>query len=178
MRYILEQNGLKPMVDTIILPTGGNSARLAALKSKQTAATLLSPPTDLQAEAQGFTRLANMKDIIPKYNHEVVATQGKLVRDNPALVKAFLKGQSEAIIWLKKPENKAEAIQIGMKWTKANLEEATKSYEYLLPMFPDTGALDIGGFDFALDALVKYNYVDKDYKKADVLKLNLVPGAK
>lgn len=178
MRYILEQNGLKPMVDTIILPTGGNAARLAALKSKQTAATLLSPPTDLQAEAQGFTRLAYMKDVIPKYNHEVVATQGKLVRDNPNLVKTFLKAQSEAIIWLKKPENRAEAIQIGMKATKATQDEAAKSYDFLLPMFPDTGALDMGGFDFALDALVKNNYVDKAFKKEDVLRLNLVPGAR
>jgi NitT/TauT family transport system substrate-binding protein len=178
MRYLLEQNGLKPMTDTLILPAGGNSERLAALKSKQVSATLLSPPTDLKAEAEGFVRLAYMKDIIKKYNHEVVATQGKLVRDNPALVKAFLKAQSEAIIWLKKPENKAEAIQIGIKWTKATLDEATKSYDFLLPMFPDTGALDVGAFDFALEAMVKNNYVDKAYKKEQVLKLDLVPGAK
>ncbi len=178
MRYLLEQNGLKPMTDTLIIPAGGNSERLAALKSKQVSATLLSPPTDLKAEAEGFTRLAYMKDFIPKYNHEVVATQGKLVREKPELVKSFLKAQSEAIIWLKNPANRAEALQIGIKWTKATPEEASKSYDFLLPMFPDTGAMDIGAFDFALDALVKNNYVDKTYKKEQVLKLDLVPGAR
>ena len=178
MRYVLEQNGLKPMTDTIILPTGGNAERLASVVSKQTVATLLSPPTDLKAEGQGLNRLAYMKDIIKKYNHEVVATQGKLTRDNPNLVKSFLKAQSEAILWLKDKANRDEAIKIGMKWTKATEDEATKSYDFLLPMFPDTGALDVDAFNFALDALVKNNYVDKTYKKEQVLKLDLVPGAK
>jgi len=65
-REMLQRAGV-PDSDVKLVRAGGTSLRYSALLDRKFAATLLSTPFDLQAEARGFTRLGSATDMLGAY---------------------------------------------------------------------------------------------------------------
>ena len=63
-REMMERAGIKDS-DVKYVGAGGTPLRYAALLDRKFAATLLVTPFDLQAEAKGYTRLGNDRDMTP-----------------------------------------------------------------------------------------------------------------
>ena len=84
--------------DVTLLVVGGTPERLAALRTGRIQATLLSPPTSFAAERDGFNILTDVNMPLP-YN-SVVSTR-KFVKQNPDIMRRFIKAHLEAVHMLK-----------------------------------------------------------------------------
>src|SRR5262245_13092238 len=132
LQELLAKGGLKPG-DYELVTAGGVLQRFQALMEKKHAATLLISPFEVNAEANGFTRLANADDALGAYQGLVGATRRVWAKERePALV-AFIRASLAALDWLYAPANKAEAVAILRKNLPAMTEElAQKSYDILV----------------------------------------------
>jgi ABC-type nitrate/sulfonate/bicarbonate transport system substrate-binding protein len=152
---LLESRGLK-RGDLVFRKIGFTGARLAALQSKQVAATLLSPAGWLEGNKKTqFNTLATPADfgIFPWV---VMQTQGDWARKNKKLVVAYIRAVNRAIQWLYDLANLQEAKRIIAP--KAQLDE--KDVEDLLRVVQQdkiyfTGKLTPDIFKRAVDFLVE-----------------------
>ncbi|WP_051947832.1 ABC transporter substrate-binding protein [Streptomyces scabiei] len=85
LRHLLGTHGLGPG-DYTLLPVGGVRERWDALGDGSIDATLLGPPLDEYARAEGFTVLVKGEDVLPDYPGQGVVVPAALA-DDPALVR-------------------------------------------------------------------------------------------
>jgi ABC-type nitrate/sulfonate/bicarbonate transport system substrate-binding protein len=180
-REMLERAGLKD-ADVKVVRAGGTSQRYAALVDRKFAATLLSTPFDLQAEARGFTRLGGATELLGAYQGRSAFAMRGWLKDNEAAAIGFMQAMREATDWIFDPQNReiCEAILL------ANDRDMTpalakKTYD----MFVDKKSglyrdlkIDMDGFKVVLALRAKYGepkrelgdpakYVDLElYRKA------------
>jgi ABC-type nitrate/sulfonate/bicarbonate transport system substrate-binding protein len=122
-REILEQNGINPAKDVVLLQIGTPDVRYAALKAGTVKAALLASTQGLQAVKEGFRELPYHQP--PWLSSPVVASDELLARERPmlrALVRSIEKGHifygqnpAAAIALIQKVqriENRAVAKQI------------------------------------------------------------------
>ena len=172
-RYLIKQFKMEPMKDITIISAGDVPKIVAGLKSGQVEAGLLSPPTIFQAEEAGMKVLFKVSDILKTYNHEVIVTTDKLIKEKPEVVRAFMKATGEAIEWIR--NNKAEATEIGAKYSKATPEIAKKSFDILLDTFPTGGKANHEGIQWDLDAMKEAGAVKKELKLTDIADYSFEP---
>jgi|SRR3990172_2654685 len=92
-REILEQHGVRPAKDVVLLQIGTPEVRYAALKAGTVKAALLASTQGLQAVQEGFRELPYQRP--PWLSSPVVASDELLARDRPmlrSLVRAMEKG--------------------------------------------------------------------------------------
>jgi len=110
-REMLERAGLK---DSEVKPVraGGTALRYAALIDRKFAATLLSTPFDLQAEAKGFTSLGSATELLGAYQGRTAFAMRSWLKDNEAAAIGFMQAMREATDWIFDPRNReiCEAI--------------------------------------------------------------------
>jgi ABC-type nitrate/sulfonate/bicarbonate transport system substrate-binding protein len=159
LREMVDKAGIK---DSEVKYTrfGGTPLRYAALLERKFAATLLSTPFDLQAEAKGFTRLGTATDLLGAYQGRAAfGMRGWLKNNEPAAI-GFMRAMRDATEWIYDPQNRdiAEAVLV------ANDRDMTpalarKTYD----MFVDKKAglyrdlkVDMEGFKVVLALRAKY----------------------
>ena len=132
LRKLLENGGVKPG-DIEFVSAGGGLERYRALMEKKHAATLLISPFEVNAEAEGFNRLANADEALGRYQGLVGATRRSWAKENEKELIGYIRGYTAALDWLYDPANKAEAIAI-LRKNAPNLTEtlAARSYDVLL----------------------------------------------
>jgi NitT/TauT family transport system substrate-binding protein len=96
MRLVVKRYGLDPVKDLVILQGGTQPSRLQAVTAGSLDATLVSPPLDLTAKKQGLSILVNIADLGIPYPQLVIETTERFNREQPLVVKNFLKGFIEA----------------------------------------------------------------------------------
>jgi ABC-type nitrate/sulfonate/bicarbonate transport system substrate-binding protein len=140
--------------DVTLMVVGGTPERLAALRTGRIQATLLSPPTSFAAEREGFSILTDVSMPLP-YN-SVVSTR-KFAKQNPDVMRRFIKAHLEAVHLLK--TDREAAIRTLAKYLRQTKERELleKSYaittgENILPrkQYPTNA-----GIKTVLDSLVK-----------------------
>jgi len=99
IRLVCKKFGLDPAKDLTILQGGTQPTRLQALAAGAIDATLVSPPLDFVAKKQGWSIVVNIAQLGIPYPQLVIETTDRLNRDNPKLVKDFLKGFVETIYY-------------------------------------------------------------------------------
>ncbi|TMA08163.1 MAG: ABC transporter substrate-binding protein [Deltaproteobacteria bacterium] len=107
---------------------------LAALDKGIVVAGVFSSPTNVMAKRLGYKELVNIASFKLPYPHNAIATRKSLVRQNPELIKGFLKAYLAAIkIIHEEPEGakKALAHLLGTK----DPEMIDDSYRSLAPLF-------------------------------------------
>ena len=128
LRRMLEINGLHEG-DYKLDPVGGTYLRYQALTSKDVhAATLLTPPFDLQARAQGFRILDNAIDVIKRYQGFAGTARRSWIAANGDLLLRYLRAYTNALGWLYDPANKAATIALITENAKLSPELATQVY--------------------------------------------------
>jgi NitT/TauT family transport system substrate-binding protein len=92
IRLVTRRFGLDPVKDFILVQGGTQPSRLQALSAGALDATLASPPLDLVAKKQGLNILVNIADLGIPYPQLVIETSDRFNREQPQIVKSFLKG--------------------------------------------------------------------------------------
>jgi NitT/TauT family transport system substrate-binding protein len=98
-RFVLRKLGLDADKDVSIIVVGGTPDRLIALQTGKIQSTLLSPPTSIVAEKEGFNLLADVGDLPFPYNS--LATTRRFIRENHETVRKYIKSHIEAVHRLK-----------------------------------------------------------------------------
>lgn len=169
LRYLLKKHGLEPEKDVKIIFAGGNSSRMQALIAGQAQVTLLSPPTDLKAEAAGLKKIGLVRDELKSYNHDTISASGKVLNETPELARAFMAATAEAIDFTKNEANRTQLIQIGTKVLETNEEDFLKTLEFALPSYGDKGKLNLEGIQWAIDTAKQTGTLRNDIKVEDVV---------
>lgn len=149
LRRMLDVNGLHEG-DYTLAPAGGTLQRFQKITSgNDYAATLLTPPYDLQARALGLKPLGNAVDVLGRYQALVaVAGRGWLAANGDAAT-GFVRAYLKTLSWLYDPANRGEALRI----LSSNAEGVTPElaaalYPVLIDRangFPLRAEIDING---------------------------------
>src|SRR5262249_8565928 len=110
-RDMLERGGIKSS-EVKLARAGGTSLRYAALVDGKFAATLLSTPFDLEAEARGFRRLGGAAELLGAYQGRSAFAMRAWLRDHESAAIGFMRAMREAMEWIFDPKNRevCEAI--------------------------------------------------------------------
>jgi len=124
-RYALVKLNLNPDRDIKIIQIGGTPDRLTALRTGRIQATLLSPPTSLAAQKEGFNLLVDVAGL-PFQDNGPVTTR-KFIREQPDIVRRYVRVQVEAVHLMK--TNREMWIKVLGKYVRVDREILEKSYE-------------------------------------------------
>jgi NitT/TauT family transport system substrate-binding protein len=135
---LLRQHGLKAGQDVKFLYLGGVKEVVAALDKGIIPAGVLSSPTTLVARRLGHKELVNIGTLNLPYIHNGIVTRRSLARQNPELVKNFLKAYVEAIkVTHEEPEIAKRALARFLATEdKSIIDEAYQSFRPLFPKVP------------------------------------------
>jgi ABC-type nitrate/sulfonate/bicarbonate transport system substrate-binding protein len=97
VRLVFARFGLDTNKDMTIVQAGAQPTRFQALVGGSIEATIISPPFDVTAKKQGYPILANIAELGIPYPQEIIETTDTFLRDNPQVVKNFLKAFLEGI---------------------------------------------------------------------------------
>jgi ABC-type nitrate/sulfonate/bicarbonate transport system substrate-binding protein len=159
LQELLAKGGLAPG-DFELVAAGGVMERFQALMEKKHAATLLISPFEVNAEAKGFTRLANAADRLGAYQGLVGATRRGWAREREKDLVGYIRAYLAALDWLFEPANKAEAIAI-LRKNLPNMAEELAARSYGILAHPSQGfarraELDVPGIETVLALRSKY----------------------
>ena len=162
---LLERGGLQRDRDYQVERAGGVMQRFNALMEKKHAATLLLSPFEVQAQARGYTRLADASSMLGAYQGLVGGTRKSWADANRATVIGYVRAFSEAVDWLYEPKNRAEATAILRKNLPAmNDQAAQTAYGVLLHPrdgFQRKAQIDLEGVRTVLRLRSKYGQPQK-----------------
>ena len=156
--FALQKLGLNSK-DVKFIVIGGTPERLISMRNKRLQATLLSPPTSIVAEREGFNVLADVGALGLPFLHNGIAASRRFVRDNPETARRYVKAQVEAV-HLMKTERKTSVAVLGKYLRQtANKEVLERSYElsstddkYSRKQYPS-----LPGIQTVLDAIADEN---------------------
>jgi NitT/TauT family transport system substrate-binding protein len=96
-QMVLRQAGLEAGRDVALVQAGTTDAALTALISGAADAALMSAPTNILAEREGFPQLADLKDFRFPYSQTAVAVTRGTLAERTDLVRDFLRAHLEAL---------------------------------------------------------------------------------
>jgi NitT/TauT family transport system substrate-binding protein len=166
-RWGLEKYGLTPGKDVVILQTGGNPERLAAVSQGAIQATLLEQSFAYRAKQAGLHSLIDYSTVGLEYQHSGIGTTKSFIEKNPVLATNFLKGFVEGIHRMK--TDRAFAMQVIQRHLRTNDPEALKvAYDYNVPTVPDVPYVNLKGIKFLLDYMSESNPKAAKLKPEDI----------
>jgi ABC-type nitrate/sulfonate/bicarbonate transport system substrate-binding protein len=111
-----------------IVQTGSTPERLAAIEARRVSGSALVPPATFIAQRKGFYLLADVAALGLAYQHQGGVTTRKFLKENPAVVRNFVKSYIEAVHRLK--TDRATGIKIAAKYLRLEDKELLqKTYE-------------------------------------------------
>jgi len=131
---LFNRYGMKAGQDVKFLYFARQGDLLAALDKGVVVAGVFSSPTTVMAKRLGYKELVNIASFKLPYPHNAIATRKALVRQNPELIKGFLKAYLAAIkIIHEDPEVAKRALSRFLATKDAEMIE--DSYSSLAPLF-------------------------------------------
>jgi NitT/TauT family transport system substrate-binding protein len=170
---MLGAHGIKPTeVDYVY--TGSTGARFAALKTGAVDATILLPPFNFNAEAQGYRNLGLVADYCKDLPFTGAAVNNNWVAKHPDLLKRFLAAHNKSMAYFLDPKNRQESIDIMVAASKMSPELISKSYDFLhsRPYMDGSGRVSKSKMGALLAALKGLG----DLKGSTDLKRFVLPG--
>ena len=181
-KLLIAPSGLVADQDYELRVTGAQSERYAALAANQTDATILAPPFDSRARADGFNVLAEtLRDLPPLQWNAYIVERGWAEGHREAL-EGFLAAMRVSAQWLYDPANREEAIQRLTRELNVDETIIRGDYAFLVEqnqVFSRDANFDRQGVEgyltmFALEGLIPSpappleRYVDTSYWEASM----------
>jgi NitT/TauT family transport system substrate-binding protein len=175
LRYVLGQWNLQPDRDVALIQMGGSPETLAGLAAGAVDGGLLASPLHLQAIKFGYGLLADLSAIGIDYQGAGVVTTRSYMRENPEIVRRYLRAYVEALHRFKTDKNFATKV-IG-KYSRITDQEALEeTYQhYAVKVMPRVPYPTIKGIQLVLDeiglrtpkakSLAPENFIDVSYLK-------------
>jgi ABC-type nitrate/sulfonate/bicarbonate transport system substrate-binding protein len=129
LRKILLMNGLVAGQDYTMKAVGGTPQRLQALlQDKELAASMLNPPSSIQAKRGGLKSLGSAAQLIGPYQGIGAFALRGWARDHRDVFVRYLAAYVEGLRWFLSPANKAEALALLTTGLKVTPEVAADAY--------------------------------------------------
>jgi NitT/TauT family transport system substrate-binding protein len=151
LNYILTRmlaaNGLAPN-DYEMIGLGGAPQRLAAVQNRGVAGALINQPSDFIALASGFSSLGLSTDYVDNFQYTITGARRDWAQKNHALTVRFLRAYVKSCEFFYDPKNKESAVRALADRTKAEKDEAEKTYALYMKTqktIPRDGGIDVQG---------------------------------
>jgi NitT/TauT family transport system substrate-binding protein len=149
-RYLFRKNGLNVDRDLKMLQMGGDSSRVAALKSGTIQYTFLGAAATDQARALGFRVLATAQQMAIPFPWTSVVVDENWLTNNRDVAYRYLKCGVESIVYMKR--NRADSERIIRKYMKINDPKLVATeYDFVTALIPDYPAPTLEGIRLILE---------------------------
>ena len=174
-REILRRNGMDPAKDVNLVVMGGDSIRYPALQTKAIQATLFNTGMSIQAQREGFTKLAAAGDYANLIEGGLAAASER-IRQNPDKIFRFIRAALKGINFF--VSKREPAIKYMMEATRmTDRELAASIYDTQSKLMLRDGIGDDKVLASMIDAMKKTTKVQKDIKVTDVFDLSFAKRA-
>jgi NitT/TauT family transport system substrate-binding protein len=134
----LKKIGLDPARDVNLRVIGGSTERMIALQKGIVQFTVVTEAGKAQAEKLGYPMVVDMASLQIPFPQNGVYTSTKLIRENPDLVRRYIRAYTEAIHYYK--THKEETQKIMRKYSRLDdrkvLDEAWEWHARFIPEAP------------------------------------------
>ena len=134
----LKKIGLDPAKDVNLRVIGGSTERMIALQKGIVQFTVVTEAGKAQAEKLGYPTVVDMVSLRIPFPQNGVYTSTKLIRENPDLVRRYMRAYTEAIYYYK--THKEETQKIMRKYSRLDdrkvLDEAWEWHARFIPEAP------------------------------------------
>jgi len=156
------------------LALGAAPGRIAALRTKQTAADLTGPEAGFVLEEKHEARiLAPMDKYAPDFITHVVYAKKELIAKNPDLVRRFLKAYFASVAYMKTHKKETDAIAVSA--LKESPTSASKTYDYLISALSNDGTFDPKAVQVLKQSFVEMNILKTVPPDSELFTTQFVP---
>jgi NitT/TauT family transport system substrate-binding protein len=130
-RFALRRLGMTPGKDVTLIQVGSGPERLNAVLTGKVFAAVINPPSSFVAEKKGLAVLADVAKMGLVFQHTGAATTKKFIRENPDIVRRYVKSHVEAVhkMWTDK---EATVRALGKHMPGVEREFLIRSYENVM----------------------------------------------
>jgi len=171
-KLILKGNRIDPSQVTF-LSTQVIENSYKALLSKRISATLLPPPYAEEAEARGYSRLAEAKDYAPISTIGLVASVQALVK-SPGLVQSVIRGMLKTLAYLRNPMNRQEIVQYISGSFRMDASIADKALASMLTTYSRDGTKPRKAVENEIEIYRETLQVTKVFRPEDLEDLSIL----
>jgi len=152
----LKKIGLDPLKDTSLRVIGGTLERMVALQKGIVQFTVVTEAGKAQAERLGYPTVVDMVALQIPFPQNGIYTSTKLIRENPDLVRRYLRAYTEAIYFYK--THKEDTQKIMRKYSRVDdrkfLDEA---WDWHAKFMPDAPYAPADGYQLVLQDMAEKN---------------------
>jgi NitT/TauT family transport system substrate-binding protein len=156
MKVGLKKIGIDPQKDVNLRVIGGSIERMIALQKGIVQFTVVTEAGKVQAEKLGYPTVVDMVALQIPFPQNGLYTSTKLIRENPDLVRRYVRAYTEAIHFYK--TNKEDTFRIMKKYSRiddrAVLEEA---WGWHAKFMPDAPYPPVDGYQLVLNDIAEKN---------------------
>ena len=152
----LKKIGLDPLKDTSLRVIGGAIERMVALQKGIVEFTVVTEAGKAQAERLGYPTVVDMVTLQIPFPQNGIYTSTKLIRENPDLVRRYMRAYVEALHFYK--TQKEDTIKIMRKYSRVEdrrvLEDA---WDWHAKFMPEAPYPPIDGYQLVLNDIAEKN---------------------
>ena len=142
---MLRQKGLNKG-DYAVKPVGGTGQRLDAMVNDKTmVAAMMNPPFSIRAEKAGLKSIDTAAAALGAYQGSSAFVLRAWGAANAETLTRYLQAYIEGLRWMRKPENRQEAVGLLVERLKLPQDIAALAYDATVKDFNPEGALDMAG---------------------------------
>jgi len=152
----LKRIGLDPLKDVSLRVIGGAIERMVALQKGIVQFTVVTEAGKAQAERLGYPTVVDMVTLQIPFPQNGIYTSTKLIRENPDLMRRYMRAYTEAIHYYK--THKEETLKIMKKYSRVEdrrvLEDA---WDWHAKFMPDAPYPPADGYQLVLQDMAEKN---------------------
>jgi NitT/TauT family transport system substrate-binding protein len=168
------QLGLNPKSDVQIVQTGGQDARVVALKSGAVDATVLTPDVAFIGRKLGFNALLDFVEKGIEYQHVGVGSRVDYLKTQGDTARRFMRAYLESIRYYF--SHKEEAVRTSMRLLKVDDRQVGEiGFELRQKTLPVDGKPTVKGMQLVLDAAVEDDPKARSLTPQQLIDLSFLP---
>lgn len=170
-RMMMKQGGVDPENELKIIQLGAERGRYAALREGIVDVAVLSPPTDTDAQRQGYRILSRFHEHF-KLPFTGVGTNLRKLKEKPDEVKRMVRAMLRANRFVR--SNREGTIQTMMEWIKVDRESAVATYDSTWKIFSEDGGLSESGLKLVIDQGREAMKIERPVANSEVADFNII----
>lgn len=170
-RMMMKHGGVDPEKELKIIQLGAERGRYAALKEGIVDVAVLSPPTDTDAQRNGFRVLSRFHELL-KLPFTGIGTNLKKLKEKPDEVKRMVRAMLKANRYIR--ANREGTIQTMMDWIKVDRESAAATYDSTWKIFSEDGSISESGLKLVIDQGREAMKIDRAVATSEVADLTFI----
>jgi NitT/TauT family transport system substrate-binding protein len=152
----MKKIGLDPLKDVSLRVIGGAIERMVALQKGIVQFTVVTEAGKAQAEKLGYPTVVDMVSLQIPFPQNGIYTSTKLIRENPDLVRRYMRAYTEAIHYYK--THKEETQKIMRKYSRVEDRQVLdEAWEWHAKVMPDAPYPPAEGYQLVLQDMAEKN---------------------